>query len=62
MIHDIHQRRIFFKLYFDRLKQFDTYGEAYESVERDYFLMFGRRKYKNYNSFQTSMRYHIKNG
>ena len=32
---------------------YDKYEDAYEAVERKYIFAFGRRKYKNYNSFRT---------
>lgn len=32
---------------------YDSYELAYEAVERKFQFAFGRRKYKNYNSFRN---------
>lgn len=37
----------------ERLPDFKTYQEAYESVERLHNAHFGRNKYKDYESFRT---------
>lgn len=34
--------------------QHDTYEEAYEALEAEYRFIFGRRRYKNYESYRKS--------
>lgn len=34
-------------------QEYPTYEQAYEAVERKYKFAFGKRKYKNYNSFRN---------
>jgi len=39
--------------YFRNLPKYDSYPEAYEATERQYLIDFGRRKYKNWQTFQV---------
>jgi len=39
--------------FYRMIQDYSTYEQAYEAVERKYKRAFGKRKYKNYNSFRT---------
>jgi len=45
----------FKEAYLDFLPEAKTYEEAYEQVECMYISHFGKRKYKDYNSFRVMM-------
>jgi len=43
----------FVKEFWRMTGDYDSYELAYEAVERKFQFAFGRRKYKNYNSFRN---------
>jgi len=44
---------VFYQMWFSRLPKFETYEAAYEDLETKFFAKFGRRRFKNYNSFKV---------
>ena len=44
----------FMKAYYRNLSECDSYQEAYERTEEKYQALYGRRRYKNYESFRKS--------
>lgn len=42
----------FMKAYYSQLSKSSSYNEAYEEVEKQYVSIYGRRRYKNYDSFR----------
>lgn len=44
----------FMKAYYRNLSECDSYLEAYERTEEKYQALYGRRRYKNYESFRKS--------
>ncbi len=44
----------FIKVWFARLPYYESYEEAYESIEREFEKKFGRRRYKNWETFKSA--------
>jgi hypothetical protein len=47
------KKKGFIDEFYRMTQEYPTYELAYEAVERKYIRAFGKRKYKNYNSFRT---------
>ena len=43
----------FVREFWEQSKNFKTYKETYESVEKEHIDLFGKRKYSDYNSFRV---------
>jgi hypothetical protein len=56
MIQDAWNISVFIKMWFLRLPKHNTYADAYEDLEAEFVKKFGRRRYKNYGSFEAAKR------
>ena len=43
----------FVREFWEQSKNFKTYKETYEAVEKKHIDLFGKRKYSDYNSFRV---------
>ena len=43
----------FVREFWDKAKEYKTLKGAYEAVEQEHILLFGKRKYSDYNSFRV---------
>ncbi|MBW1612420.1 MAG: hypothetical protein JRJ57_00265 [Deltaproteobacteria bacterium] len=44
----------FMRAYYRNLSECESYQEAYEETEKKYVALFGRRRYRNYESFRKT--------
>jgi hypothetical protein len=51
----------FIGCWFRMLGTIPKHMDAYEQTEKQYFTLFGVKKYKNYEAFKRSKNYHTKN-
>jgi len=54
MIEKAWQLSEFIKMWFSILPQHKTYEDAYEAIEDQFFKKYGRRRYKNYETFKAA--------
>jgi len=45
----------FIREYYKELPNADSYQSAYESIEARYFAVFGRRRFKDYGVFRSTL-------
>jgi hypothetical protein len=58
IIHELSDNYGFYLRYKVHLLSSKTQYEAYDKTENEYFILFGKRKYSNWNSFrQIKMKY-----
>ena len=50
----------FYNEFFQTLKTCKTREEAFDNINNEFYELFGIFKYKDYQSFKTIVRYHLK--
>ena len=60
MIKEAWNLSVFIKMWFNRLPLHKTYHDAYEDLESEFVKTFGRRRYKNFESFDAAKRWYYR--